>query len=507
MNTRDSEPGGNIPQPPPQPDILSKFTNVLTDSGSHRPTGGSAPQGRPPFVAKAINALSDEYLDSDAGANPVVALDQPSRWMEPHSTDNRISVILGAALRGFQVITESGDANQFDVELVARSRAGEVSPHIGVVLLYVLNNLLQSPDADSTQSASVHPISSSDSSDIPASKEARAAQREGETNPGSILSAVLVQLALKLEYPSWSPGSKETKERKETPFIQVDLPRERAVISTCSEQADRTASVWPSAKPSMSSPHLKRPSASTSPSSPPATSLASSRMLTLRRTLPYESQAPPRGTPFESLHPGEDREKARPDKQGRNPSTTPPEHTPATTDPPILPQPVSGACRSVGTNSPIPVNDEVGRGAERAMKGPPSERNERKRVMVPVPDEHENRPKDSANAEPNSATDFAANVIQYLKALPDTSESRGRMGRSSNSALSLESPVTPPCGLVPTQNQPKDVIRVRSINDGNSTVTRTNLWPRHQSLLGDLQALATVTYSNTCRLSIASHRL
>ena len=106
-------------------------------------------------------------------------------------------------------------------------------------------------------------------------------------------------------------------------------------------------------------------------------------MLTPRRTLPYESQAPPRGTLFELPHSGEDREKARPDEQGRNPSAKPPEHTPATTDPPTLPQPVSGPCHSAGTNSPIQLNDEVDRGAEQVMKGPSSERNEQQHVTVP----------------------------------------------------------------------------------------------------------------------------
>ena len=86
-----------------------------------------------------------------------------------------------AASRSFQAITECGDANQFDVELGARSRAGEVSPHIQlrVVLLFaILNSPLQSPDADSMQSVSVHLIFSSDPSDIPALKGARAVQRD-----------------------------------------------------------------------------------------------------------------------------------------------------------------------------------------------------------------------------------------------------------------------------------------------------------------------------------------
>jgi hypothetical protein len=115
MNTR---PGGDIPQPPPPPDILSKFTNILTDSGPHRPTSGLALQGSPPFVAKAINALSDEHLDRDAG-NFAVALGQPSRCRESRPTDNRISAIPGATSMGFQTMTERGDANQFDVELGA----------------------------------------------------------------------------------------------------------------------------------------------------------------------------------------------------------------------------------------------------------------------------------------------------------------------------------------------------------------------------------------------------
>jgi hypothetical protein len=453
-------------------------------------------KGAGPFVAKAINALSDEHLDRDAG-NPAVALGQPSRCRESRPTDNRISAIPGATSMGFQTMTERGDSNQFDVELGARSRAGEVSPRISVVFLFVIfNSPLQSPDA-STQSASMHTISFSDLSDLPASKEGRAVHRMGVTNLGPILSAVLVQLTSKLQCSLWSPGSEETKERREPPFIQVDLFRERTVIRPRSEQVDRTASGRPSAKPSMSSP-LKRPSTSTSPfPSFSETSLASSRMLTPRRTLPYESQAPPRGTPFESPHPGEDREKARPDEQGRNPSAKPPEQTPATTDPPTLPQPVSGPCHSVGTNSPIQLNDEVDRGAEQAMKGPSSERNEQQRVTVP--EEHENRPKDCTNTEPNSATGYAANAIR---------DPRAKMGRSSNSALSLECPTTPPSGLVPTQNQPRDVIRVRSINNGNLIVfSSTNCWPRHQSLRGDSQALATVTPSNTCKSSIVSHRL
>jgi hypothetical protein len=351
---------------------------------------------------------------------------------------------------------------------------------------------------------SVHTLSNS--SNIFVSKEPRAAQREGVTNPGPILSAGFVRLISILQYSPGSLGSEETKERKESRFIQGDSPRERTVIRPHSEQVGRTASVRPSAKPSIPSPPLKRPSVSTSPlSSPPARSLTSSRMLALRGTLPYEPQAPSRGTPFESPHPGEDRGKARPDEQGHNPSAIPPEHTPATTDPPTLPQPVSGPRRSDRTNSPIQANEGVDRGGEQAMVAPPSERNERKRVMVP--EEHENRLKDSANAEPNSTTGYAADVLHYIKASPDMSDSRGEVGQSSNSTLSLdrgESRITPSSASVPTQNQPEGVIGLRPINNTNSTVSSTNPCPRPQSLPGDSQALATVT-SSTCKSSIVSH--
>jgi hypothetical protein len=155
MGTRG--PDDDIPLPPPPTDILSKSTNILTDSGSHRPISGSALQGRLPFVTMAIDALSDEHLDSGAGANPAAASGQPSRWREPRPTDNRISAIPGAASRGFQAIKERRDSNRFDIELDARSRAGQVSPRIGIVLLFVILNSgppLQSPDADSMQSAS-----------------------------------------------------------------------------------------------------------------------------------------------------------------------------------------------------------------------------------------------------------------------------------------------------------------------------------------------------------------
>ncbi|KAF8476350.1 hypothetical protein DFH94DRAFT_694995 [Russula ochroleuca] len=75
---------------------------------------------------------------------------------------------------------------------------------------------------------------------------------------------------------------------------------------------------------------------------------------------------------------------------------------------------------------------------------------------------------------------------------PDISDSRGKVGPSSNSAPSLgrrENPITPLSASVSTQNQPK--LRVRLINNGNSTVSGTNPLPLPPSLPGGSQTLAT----------------
>jgi hypothetical protein len=404
------------PEAPTPPDITSKSTNIsqskvnLTDSGLHRASSRPTLQGRPSYATIARDAPPSERLDGAAGANPATASGQPSRRREPLPTDKQTTAISGTTLRGRQAITERRDASQFDNEFDGRSRAGQVSPRINVVLpLAILTSgpqLQPPPDADNTQSASVYPTSSPKLPNISASKEARAAQLGGVTSPGPIASAGSMQLSSQLHpvtnsppsrnvLPSrtlqdtgsnvslGAPGLKETRERNESPpFAQVDPPRERTVIRSHAEQLDSTASVQPSVKPFTSSPSafssrdrnairphaeqvdrtasirqsvkpstpplpLKRPSASTSPlplPSPPAPALvkkASSRMQTPRGTPPYDPQAPSRGTHFDSPHPlGEDGGKARSDEQGRmNPSTphrppAPPEHIPATTEPP-----------------------------------------------------------------------------------------------------------------------------------------------------------------------------
>lgn len=203
-----------------------------------------------------------------------------------------------------------------------------------------------------------------------------------------------------------------------------------------------------------SSPPLKRPSASTSPlpSSPPALAkMASSQMHTPRGTLSYETRAPSRGTSFESPDPG-----------------------------------------------------------------PPSER-ERNRVMVP--EERENHPKNSANTEPY-LTGYVLDDTPYPEVPPESSIQRTfppyRSREYDSSAPDIpntsdfqegkvgaplldrmEAPIATSSAFVSTRNQPKDVIRIDSID------SILNVRPRTPSLPGDLQPLAT----SSDKLSIVSHQL
>ena len=131
--------------------------------------------------------------------------------------------------------------------------------------------------------------------------------------------------------------------------------------------------------------------------------------------------------------------------------------------------------------------------------------------------------KDSANPYCNPTSRYAPEVMQYPKAppegsiqrtrtsfrnhehdfssprYPDTGDSRGEPLLNLEPELPLYERGTPitPSALLPTQNQSKDVIGVRSVNNGNSTVLSTNPLPLHLSLPGDSQALATS--SNTCK--------
>jgi hypothetical protein len=132
------------------PDVISKSTNISqnktksADSSSRQVTSGPALQGRPSYAAIARGERSDKRLNSAPGANPAAASSQQSRRRGPRPTDNQTTAIPGETLRGRQAITERRDANQFDIELDARSRAGQVSPpalawHSGLPLPLVIS--------------------------------------------------------------------------------------------------------------------------------------------------------------------------------------------------------------------------------------------------------------------------------------------------------------------------------------------------------------------------------
>ena len=299
--------------------------------------------------------------------------------------------------------------------------------------------------------------------------------------------------------------------------------------------------------PITSSPSIQvfdRPFTHPSPWDPPAPLLpypqssawakmiASSRMHTQRSTLPYEPQAPSRRSPFESPHrPGRDRGKERLDEQGKDlsaaqhgppapsehsPATTeppmqgcrdpsaalhrspaPPEHIPATILPPFLKErgPFSIPCRL-----PVPPehshamtellslrdsNDPSATPYKQHVHPPALERKEPKRLMV-----HEERENQRTYS---SFRNHGSELGSTAPHLPGTSDSRQKVGPSSNSAPLLDrgETVTTHSASVSTQNRPKHVARVRSINSDNSTVSSTNLPSRHPSLPGCSQTLAT----------------
>ncbi len=140
-------------------------------------------------------------------------------------------------------------------------------------------------------------------------------------------------------------SSVQSSVKPSNPYPPPFASSERNATIPHAEPVNRTASVQPPAKPSVPSPLLDRPSASISPSSPPAPALAkmaSSRIHPPRGILSRESQAQFREALSESPHPPlVDRGNVRSDEQVRkDPSAAsrrppaPPEHTPATTKPP-----------------------------------------------------------------------------------------------------------------------------------------------------------------------------
>ncbi len=249
----------------PPPNVMSKSTNI-SRSGSYRASTGPTLQERPPHATMARTSLSDERIESAAGASPAT----PPRRREPRPTGNQTTAVPAAASRGHQTTT-----GQLDVGHDARSRAGQVSPHVGISTFARhphLRPLLQSPpDVDNTQSVAVYPISSSPLSTISASKAARAAEREVVTSPGPILSATSMQLTSQLHPVTNAPpirnmltralqgnGSnislaapvpEEKREWNESPHRQGDSHNQRTIIRPHAKQVGRAASTEPPANP------------------------------------------------------------------------------------------------------------------------------------------------------------------------------------------------------------------------------------------------------------------
>jgi hypothetical protein len=87
-------------------------------------------------AATARKALSHERPDGAASASPAATLGHPSRMRESRPLDNRPTARPAAAPRGRQAAARRRDVSELDVEHNARSRAGQVSSHVGIVLPY-----------------------------------------------------------------------------------------------------------------------------------------------------------------------------------------------------------------------------------------------------------------------------------------------------------------------------------------------------------------------------------
>jgi hypothetical protein len=219
------------------------------------------------------------------------------------------------------------------------------------------------------------------------------------------------------------PKPEERREKNESSFHQVDLPRERNAVGPRTQQVDLTAKL-----PTPPPPPMKQPSASTS------------------------TQVPSRGTPFESPHPpGEGRGKALSDKPSSVSSSVTPHGLPlppddraaAATEPPAQPQPVAAPRRE--DNSRFIGSEGVQREAKRAMEAPTSDRKERKGATAP--DEYETRTEGSAThpdgakrrkAEPNPPTSYTHNNAPTESSVEQTHSSNNSSGNDSSAARPSE---------------------------------------------------------------------
>ena len=126
------------------PDALSQSTNMsrstanLTESGSHQAASGPTLHGRSSYATIDRKTISNERLDGTAGASPGAASSRPSRTKETRPAGNQSTAVSATVLRDHQGTAQRGDASQFCVEVDPRSRAGEVSPRVAIVLPLVI---------------------------------------------------------------------------------------------------------------------------------------------------------------------------------------------------------------------------------------------------------------------------------------------------------------------------------------------------------------------------------
>ena len=123
-----SRPDNDTTKSPSPPDVMSNVSQnktKLTDSGSYQATSGPT---RPSRTAIAKKTLSNERLDSAAGASPGATSSRPSRTGEVRPADDRSTAVPAAVSRDLQTTARRRDINEFDVELDAQPRAGQVGP-------------------------------------------------------------------------------------------------------------------------------------------------------------------------------------------------------------------------------------------------------------------------------------------------------------------------------------------------------------------------------------------
>ena len=404
------------------------------------------------------------------GSDTSPTSDQPSRRRDHCLVNNPTTTVPATAPTTHPRTSRDRDTSELNTASNTRSRDGHVSPSIGVLVLGVLNS---SP---------------------PLQPPAVADEALGDGNT-----------------------------------VGPHAPR-----------VDRIPSINPYLKPSTHSAH-NQPSLSTAPPShavtPSITKTASGWTSIARGTLPGDPKSVPQtaGAPSDLPHaPRELKGPADPNEQGQSTPSASPRRPPlaaSAVDSPSQPQPVSGPRSLDRNNSHIRGSEGVEREAKRATEGSTSGNTERKRTITSQePGSQQESPvADSYNAQrrkPESSfpSSFASHSQQYPKAAPEGSaesmhsynlghgpvsitshlpsdgESRGGVGRPSDSLLSSNgqevSLTPPPVSLsASTQSIPKHATGVLSKNNPTGSSADTN--PRPPTEVGNSQIRVVSSFSRT----------